>query len=69
MTELPDVQEPRPATTPPRVLILDVHGPLADPEDGITLLERWANLDPPNSPRVSAITKTATAVQLPFLLG
>lgn len=69
MTELPDGQEPPPATTTPRVLIVDVHGPSVYPEDGITLLERWANLDPPNSSRVGAVTKTATAVQLPFLLG
>jgi hypothetical protein len=67
MTDLPDGQEPTPVKTPLRVLIFDVGGPSAYPEDGITLLERWANLDPPNNPAVGAITKTTTTVRLPFL--
>jgi hypothetical protein len=39
-------------------------GPSAYPEDGITLLERWANRDPLNTRAVGAIT---TTVRLPLL--
>lgn len=51
-----------------RVLIIDVGGPWAYPEDDVTLLERWANLAPPNNPAVGAITKTTTTVRLPCRL-
>lgn len=71
MSELPREDEPTSAATP-RVLIIDVGGPSEypeDPEDGITLLERWANLDPPNNPTVGAITKTTMTMRLPFLFG
>ena len=67
MTDLPDGQESRPATTPPRVLIVDF-GPSAYPEDGIAPLEPWANWDPLNTLTRGAITKTTTAVRLPLLI-
>jgi hypothetical protein len=66
MTALPDGHESRPAATSPRVLILDF-GPSAYPEDGIILLERWANWDPLNTRAVGAITMTTTTVRLPLL--
>jgi hypothetical protein len=69
MTDLPDGAQPGPAETP-RVLILDLDfGPSAYPEDGITLLERWANSDPSNTPALGAISKTTATVRLPFLFG
>lgn len=46
--------------------MLDVSALSAYPEDGITLLERWANADPPNNPTVGAVTKTTATVRLPF---
>jgi hypothetical protein len=67
MSDLPDGQEPRPATTPPRVLIVDF-GPSAYPEDDITLLERWANWGPLNNLTRGAITKTTTTARLPLLI-
>ncbi|MGW4528891.1 hypothetical protein [Amycolatopsis sp. NPDC004378] len=68
MSEMPREDEPTAAATP-RVVIFDVGGPSDYPEDGITLLERWANLDPPNNPTVGAITKTTVTMRLPFLFG
>ena len=67
MTDLPTGAQPGPAATP-RVRILDLDfGPSAYPEDGITMLERWANWAPPKNPAVGAITKTTATVRLPFL--
>lgn len=52
----------------PRVFLVDVDGRSVYPEDGITVLERWANVDPPNSPTVGAITKTTATMRLRFLV-
>jgi hypothetical protein len=68
MTDVPGAHEPTNPATTLRVLIVDV-GPAAYPEDGITLLERWANLDPPDNPAVAAISKTTAPVRWPFPLG
>jgi hypothetical protein len=50
MSEAPREDEPTAMATP-RVLIFDVDRPSVYPEDGITLLERLANLDRPTTAR------------------
>jgi hypothetical protein len=62
--------EPNMSSLTPRVLIVDIDsGPSPYPEAGITLLERWANVDPPNNPTVGAITKTTASFPLGSFLG
>jgi hypothetical protein len=57
--------EPNTPLPGPRVLIVDLDSrPSPYPEDGLTLLERWANVDPPNNPDVGAITKTTASFAL-----
>lgn len=50
------------------MLIIDFDfGPSAYPKDGTTVLERWANWNPLNTPAVGAISKTTATMRLPFL--
>jgi hypothetical protein len=51
----------------PSVLIVDC-GSGQYPEDGITLLERWANVDPANNPNLGSITKTTASISLSTLM-
>lgn len=49
--------------TPRVVLVVDGAGMSIYPEDGTTLVERWANVDPPNNPAIGAITKTSASLE------
>ena len=73
MTNMADELEsnvPNMPSPTPRVFIVDLDsGQSPYPEDGVTLLERWANVDPPNNPTVGAITKTTASVQFGSVLG
>lgn len=67
MIDLSRDTEPTGSATERQVLVVDVGGPSAYPEDGLTLLEQWTSQDRLTTFAVSALTKTTATVRLPFL--